>query len=112
MEKKFKALRFIGGLYKVIAIIILVVSVLGIIIADIAMIAGGSSLGSALGGDYGFNAGAGVSVLGVIFVTVFGLLIAGLASVSVYAMGELVTLLLALEENTRYTALILRDRPQ
>lgn len=112
MEKKFKALRFIGGLYKVIAIIVLVVAVLGIIVADIAMIAGGSSLNSMLGSDYGFNAGTGVSVIGVIFVTIFGLLGAGLASVSIYAMGELVTLLLALEENTRYTALILRDRPQ
>jgi hypothetical protein len=51
-------------------------------------------------------------VVGAIFFTIFGLLGGALVFVSMYAVGELVSLLLSVEESTRYTALVLRDRPQ
>lgn len=107
MEKKYKALRFIGGLYKVLSFIILVVVILGILGADIALLTGSSYLSDMAGFDVG-----GFSVIGAIFITIFGLLVGGLVFVSMYAVADLVTLLISVEEATRYTALVLRDRPQ
>jgi len=107
MEKKYKSLRFIGGLYKVLAFIVLVAVILGVLGMDIAMLAGGSYITDWVGQDLG-----GLQVVGAIFFTIFGLLGGGLAFISLYAVGDLVSLLLSVEESTRFTALVLRDRPQ
>jgi hypothetical protein len=107
MDKKYKSLRFIGGLYKVLAFIVLIVVILGVLGMDIAMLAGGSYISDLVGQDLG-----GMQVVGAIFFTIFGLLGGALVFVSMYAVGELVSLLLSVEESTRYTALVLRDRPQ
>ena len=73
MEKKFKILRFIGGLYKVLGIITAVVTVLGAVAICLASILGGAIMdqvqsqfgdigpvglmGGAAGGGYGDTAG-------------------------------------------------------
>ncbi len=107
MEKKYKALRFIGGLYKVLAFIVLVAVILGILVADISLIAGGDFISDMAGYDLG-----GAGVIMAIFLTIFGLLGGGLVFITLYAVSDLVTLLISVEEATRFTALLLRDRPQ
>ena len=107
MEKKYKALRFIGGLYKVLAFIVLVAVILGILVADISLIAGGDFISDMAGYDLG-----GAGVIMAIFFTIFGLLGGGLVFITLYAVSDLVTLLISVEEATRFTALLLRDRPQ
>jgi hypothetical protein len=87
MEKHFKVLRIVGTVYKVVGIIIAVVTLL-------------SALGfcgmSVLGGVVG----------GVLFSLVI-ILGGGIYAVTIYALGEAVYLLIALEENTRRTAALL-----
>lgn len=107
MEKKYKALRFMGGLYKVLAFIFLALTILGVLGMDISLLAGGSYLNDMTGMDMG-----GFEVVAAIFFTIFALLGGGLIFISMYAVGDLVTLLLSVEESTRFTALMLRDRPQ
>jgi hypothetical protein len=105
VPKRFGVLRFFGTLLKVIAWIILILSIL---IAVGFVIAGGTILSSMaeLGGDtQGVAALAGVGG-GILF----GLLslIGGLVYFLIlYVAGENIHLQLAVEENTRLTAALL-----
>ncbi|MEA3346043.1 MAG: hypothetical protein U9Q78_07375 [Chloroflexota bacterium] len=100
MEKRFKILRFVATLYKIFAWIALAVGIAGMLGTIIVGIIGGSivrqmthgNIGGAIGGIVG-----GVSIL-VVAVLYFLLL---------YAIGEGVSLLLNIEENTRRTAHLL-----
>jgi hypothetical protein len=107
MEKKYKSLRFMGGLYKVLAYIALIATILFIVGADIAMVAGSGYISDMVGMDLG-----GMEFIGAILFTLGGLFFGGLIFISLLAIGEAVSLMISVEESTRYTALILRDRPQ
>jgi hypothetical protein len=78
---QFTALRTIGGIYKVLAIVVGIVTVL---------------IALGLGSTFGFLAMVGALVYG------------GGIGLTLYAAGEAVYLLLALEENTRLTATLLQ----
>jgi hypothetical protein len=87
MEQRYTALRTIGSVYKVLGIIagaVTLLTVLGI----------GSFLGGFLGGGF----------LGILVMLIFG----GGIALTLYATGEGMFLLLALEENTRVTATALQ----
>ncbi len=105
MENKFRVLRFVGSLYKVIAWILLILGVLGGIGAILAGIFGNSAIGGQMAdltglGTEGLLAGLALGV---------GLLVgAVLQFVLLYAAGEVITLALALERNTRETAYYMR----
>lgn len=104
VPKRFAVLRFVGTLLKVVAWIVLVLSVLGAIAAALAgtllpvdMLTGivpqeNLSLVSAGGG---ILAGIFVLIMGLVYFLVF------------YALGESINLQLAVEENTRLTAALL-----
>src|SRR5690606_10498349 len=104
VPKRFGVLRFFGTLLKVIAWIILILSILSAIGAALA---GGSLVGSipnlednaalagALGTGGGILVGLGVLILGLIYFLVL------------YVSGESLHLQLAVEENTRLTAALL-----
>ncbi|GAP11905.1 hypothetical protein BECAL_03101 [Bellilinea caldifistulae] len=86
MEKKFQALRVIATLFKVLAVII-------VIAAIIAAVAGVVSFAVS-------HRGLGLSRLGLF--SGINFLIGGLISgLFLYGFGELIYLLLAIEENTR-----------
>lgn len=114
MEKKFKVLRVIGTIYKVLGIIVGVISILlalGICLTSILGSTALNELGRELGGDTnlgplfgGFLGGAIVSLGAIIY--------GGSAAITLYAAGELVFLLLSLEENTRMTASLLQKNDQ
>lgn len=112
MEKRYTALRVVGTLYKVLGIIAAVITALVVIGICIAAAAGGAAWGRILEdmGEFGpyMMPGAWGGALGGALIAIAVILYGGLISISLYAAGEGVYLLLALEENTRATAILLQ----
>jgi len=103
MQKKFGALRIIGAILKIFGIIIAVVTVLGAILTLIGFSASGPLLRSMMGPNNNLDLG-GAGFFGGLL-GAFGVLIGGgISALTTYAMGELLYLLLAIEENTRGTS--------
>lgn len=110
VPKRFGVLRFFAGLIKIIAWIILIFSVLiGIAVALMSMVNIGQILGAEprqfpiIGGflDLLLSLGGGI-ILGILS------MIGGvLYFIVLYAAGELISMNLAIEENTRLTAALL-----
>jgi hypothetical protein len=98
MEKKYTVLRVIATLFKIGGVLVALGTVL---IAILLMI--GVAAGSMMTEDYG---GPIVAFILVVMMFIGG----GIAALGVYALGESMYLLINLEENTRYTAMLLRDR--
>lgn len=104
VPKRFGVLRFFGTLLKVVAWIILVLSILAAIGAALAS---GTLLSSLP--DLGANAdlissmGAGGGIIAGLFVLIVGLVY----FLVLYVSGESLHLSLAVEENTRLTAALL-----
>ncbi len=113
MEKRFKILRIVGTVYKVVGIIIAVITLLSALgFCGMSVLGGGamervlSTLpGNTQGQGQGFGLLGGV-VGGMLFSLVI-ILSGGIYAVTTYALGEAVYLLIALEENTRHTAVLL-----
>jgi len=98
-EKKYKALRTIANIYKIMAF---VVGGLLAIAALITMASGAASSTSSFGGPTALFGGF---LFGVIM-----LVYAGFAFVFLYGMGEFIYLFLDIEENTRKTSEMLSRR--
>lgn len=108
MEKRFKVLRILATLLKVIAWILLVVGILG----AVAAVAGGALGGGVLGDTLeSLSGGVVVGLLGGIAAGAGLLLGAVLQFVMLYAAGEAISVTLAIEENTREAAYYLRGEP-
>ncbi len=99
MEKRFKALRTIGTVFKVIGIIVAVLTVLGALAACGLTIAG-SSVTSEFSTSYSMMSGAFGGVLFGVLILLYG----SIWALTMYGLGELVFLLIAMEENTRASA--------
>jgi len=109
MEKRFRALRIIGTIYKVFAFIVLLLGVgVGLIYLVVGLIGGASAYSR----DASFAAlGGVVGIVGGIAIVIY----AAIVFLILYGAGEAVFLVLAVEENTRETNMILRSlssRPQ
>jgi hypothetical protein len=109
MKKKYAALRTIGTIYKVIGVIVAIMTILGSIGICITGFAGGAifqSLSSQLNSGSG---GVGSTEAGIagIFMALCTLIGGAVSSVSMFALGEGVYLLIDVEENTRRTAELL-----
>ena len=102
VPKRFGVLRFFGTLLKVIAWIVLVVSIL---LAIGAVVAGGSLIDTLSGamGDSAALLGAGGGIIAGLFILIMGLIY----FLVLYVSGESIHLQLAVEENTRLTAALL-----
>lgn len=100
MEKRYTALRIIGTLYKVIGVLIAIGAVLLVILTLFS--------GQMVEGMMQPNAkglATMVQIMGIV-----GILIGGaIGALSMYALGEGLYLLINLEENTRYTSMLLRS---
>jgi hypothetical protein len=111
VAKQYQALRTIGTIYKVLGIIAGVLTILLVLGFCGFSVLGGASL-SSLGSRYGSPSFGSLfggllgGVIGGIFIIIYG----GAISLTLYAAGELVYLLLALEENTRATAQLLQQQ--
>jgi hypothetical protein len=114
MEKRFKILRFVGSVYKVVGIIIGAITVISALGFCILSVASGSATESIIRGLNPNGVGQGFGIVGgVVGGLIFSLLIilgGGIYAITIYALGEIVYLLIAMEENTRYTASMLHRR--
>jgi hypothetical protein len=102
VPKRFGVLRLIGTLLKILAWIVLVVSVLAAIGLGIAGGALTQLLGDSLPGGAAL-AGVGSGIVAGIAALIFGLIY----FLALYAVGESLHMQLAIEENTRLTAALL-----
>ncbi len=109
IEKRYKLLRFIATVFKIVAWIVLVVGLLASTGALVLSLTGGL-----------FSAGD-MGPIGPRFVTpvmlgapafVIGVLITLLNFCTWYAAGAIITLFIAIEENTRATATWLESQPR
>lgn len=106
MEKKFTALRIVATIWKILAWIVLIFGIIASILSLIGSIVGGGVLGPMMQ-QYGFEGQVPAGVFGVVggIITFLVMLIATLFYfLALYAVGEGISLLLAIEENTRLTA--------
>jgi membrane protein DedA with SNARE-associated domain len=117
MEKKFRALRFVGTVYKVVGIIVGVLTAISAIGFCVFSILGGSlinsiinGLGNTYGGSSAGPAGLFGGILGGVIVGVLILIYGGLISITLYAAGEGIYLAISIEENTRTTAYMLQQQ--
>jgi hypothetical protein len=110
VEKKFGALRFVSGLFKVLAWIGLIAWILGGIGVFIAaVIAAGAGANASTTGIGSIIAGG---ILGGL-AAMFGMIIFGLIQfVILKATSELFIVLVAIEYNTRETAYLMRGEQQ
>jgi len=113
MEKRYRAIRFIGSLYKIIGMIVGVITVLGALGSCIFSALSGSILDNALSQTLG-NSSGGIGLfsglLGGVIVGIFLLIYGGIAATILYASGEAIFLLIDMEENTRTTAFLLQQQ--
>ena len=101
MEQRFRALRVIATILKVLAWLVLVFGVLIGIVVFFASVAGGQLLG-------GYGAPGAAGVLGGFFGGAMVMVIAVIYFLLLYAWAEFIYLLLAIEENTRATTQLLQ----
>ena len=111
MEKRYKALRTISTIYKALGIIVLVLTLLITVgICGFSFVSGAAidlfaqEYGSSANGT-GFLSGAMIGIVSSLFSILWG----GLISVTLYAVGEGLSLLISLEENTRKTAYLIEN---
>ncbi|MGA9190388.1 MAG: hypothetical protein WBZ24_01525 [Anaerolineales bacterium] len=106
MDHQFRALRIVGTIYKILGGIAGILTILLVIGICGTSFLGGAALGSAAQ-QFGNNGGLGGmfgGVVGGLIASVVAILYGGGIAVTLFAFGEGIYLLLALEENTRTTA--------
>ena len=109
MEKKFGVLRIIGTLWKILAWITLVVGIvfsLGILL--VGLLGSGGAILRMFGQDMRAVPGA-MGIVSSIVGFLFALVLTIMYFLVLYAVGDLIYLLLAIEENTRRTVRYMRE---
>jgi hypothetical protein len=114
MEKKYKALRTIGTIYKILGTIVGIITILGVIGICATSVLGGAALESIINqvgsyGNSGASGGAGLfsSALGGLLIS-FGILInGGGLALTFFALGEGIYVFISIEENTRASVALL-----
>ena len=107
MEKKYNALRMIGTIFKILGGLTGILAILLVLTTCAASVLGGAAIDSIsqdYGGDYGFGVFGGI--VGGLFLSLAILLSVGVSALTLYGFGELIFLSIAVEENTRATALL------
>jgi hypothetical protein len=112
MDRKFGVLRIIGTLWKVLAWITLVVGILlsfGVLL--VGLLGSGGAVLRSFGPDVRAVPGA-MGIVSTILGFLFALITTIIYSLVLYAVGDLIYLLLAIEENTRRTVRYMREADQ
>jgi hypothetical protein len=112
METKYQALRVIGTIFKVMAVIVGIFAILVALLACIGVTSMGTLIdaASAYGGAGTAGLGTGaMAIIGVVYAVMILVMFLPFA-VILFAAGEGIFLLIDLEENTRRTALLMEGR--
>ena len=121
VEKRYHALRVIATIYKVVGVILGVLVVLAVLGICLNLVLGTGDLALFESGRprswpglfpwWSWHSSLAMPrALGGVIMAVFVLVGGGLNALTFYGLGELITLLLALEENTRATAAALQQQ--
>ncbi len=102
MKKRFGVLRIMSTIFKIIGIALAVIAILGGLISAVT-----SMMSSDLFTDWGFDQNTG-ALFGM-FLSFVGLVGGLLYAILIYGFGELILLLISIEENTAKTANLLVD---
>jgi hypothetical protein len=112
MEKRYNALRIIANIYRVIGYLVLVLAVLAVIATCAISVISGTAF-ETVSNQFGVStSGTGLagSILGGFFIVLGIIIYGGILGLSLVAMGEGIYLLIAVEENTRKTTLMLENQ--
>ena len=105
MDKKYRILRFVATLWKILAWVVLVVGTLAAIATLAGVLLGGAQLRPYFdSGIVPFS-----PIVGGIIAFVGGVLFTIFYFLALYGVGELLQLLIGIEENTRATATMLQQ---
>lgn len=107
--KKYKSLRTIATIFKILGILSLVLTILLALASCLFYGIMGASFSSLTGEFSGLTGGeSGVVVAAGIILGLFILIYGGFSSLMIYGAGELIFVLLDMEQNTRETAELMR----
>ncbi len=112
MEQRYRALRTIGSIFRVVGYIILVITILAALASCGFTFLGGSMLSTA-SQQLGMNStGAGIlgGLFGGLLIGFFVLLYGGMIALVFVAFGEGIYLLIDIESNTRRTAYLVETQ--
>jgi hypothetical protein len=101
IPRKFGTFRFIGTFFKVMGIIIIIITIIGAIFLAIALPIGGSLLGNLVQTTETPERLYSYGILSGILTALLVLVIGGLWSALTFGLGEMFYVLIAIEENTR-----------
>jgi hypothetical protein len=101
IPRKFGTFRFIGTFFKVMGIIITVITIIGAIFLAIALPIGGSLLGNLVQTAETPERLYSYGIVSGVLTALIVLLAGGLWGALTYGIGELFYVLIAIEENTR-----------
>ncbi len=109
MERRYGALRILGTIYKILGVLVGIVTIVAALGLIAASFLGGGTMGNLpLNMNRPFMPGPMVGgMIGGVIAAVFAVLYGIGLAITLYGLGEGIYLLLALEENTRLTAQIL-----
>lgn len=102
---RYRALRIVATIYRIIGWIIIVIGALGTCVSSVAAVAGASYMGR----QFGYRAGAGLGVIQAVIILIIGLLYTGIIGVTLLAFAEGIQVFLDIEENTREIARRIRE---
>jgi len=101
IPRKFGTFRFIGTFFKVMGIIIIVVTLVGAIFLAVALPIGGSLLGNLVQTAETPERLYSYGILSGVLTALLILLVGGLWGALTFGIGELFYMMIAIEENTR-----------
>jgi hypothetical protein len=107
MEKRYGVLRFIGTIYKLFGVIVLIIA----IVSSLGLCAGaltGASLFTNAARENPFLATAGP--VGFVISAIVALIYGVTLGMALFAFGDFISLMLSIEENTRATSSLLRSQ--
>jgi ABC-type phosphate transport system permease subunit len=112
MDRRYRALRTVGSIYRVLGYIVLVLTILSVIAICGISVLSGTALES-VSQQIGVNSnGSGIAggIVGGIFLSFIALIYGGIVALSLIAFGEGIYLFIAIEENTRKTAIMIENQ--
>ena len=116
MERRYHALRTIATIYRVLGYIVAVLTILAILaICGLSVIGGAGLQSVSRDFDLGISSrasGIAGSIFGGLIISLIVLIYGCVVAISLIAFGEGIYLLIAVEENTRKTALLLQNQPK